>query len=232
VPASELERRRLPAGGEGRRDASTFLRRRDVSFVWLTHVVLRAISAATSRERAAVGPPAWDRPTEGTLPAVVPVNEIVHRSGRVVAQLDHLRVYPNGFTINLFVLTNPHLEEQRPGSAMLAASRLDVVHRWPRIGVRFADGRTAGREATFPGHLNVNVAKDDRGIPTEPILTMAGGGCSSHGWHCSVWVFPLPPDGPLEVYVAFPAADAPESKVVLDGALVRSAAERARVIWS
>ena len=175
------------------------------------------------------GPPAWDRPSEGTLPVVVPVNEIVHRSDRVVAQLDHLRVYPNGFTINVFALTNPHLDEER--LSMLAARGLDPGHRWPRIGVRFADGRTAGREATFHGgHLGV--AKDDRGIPTEPILTMAGGGGGSGGWHFSVWVFPLPPAGPLEVYVAFPAMDAPESKAVLDGGLVRSAGEQANVIWS
>ena len=176
------------------------------------------------------GPPAWDRPSEGTLPAVVPVHEIVHCSDRVVAELDYLRVYPNGFTINLFILTNPHLEEAAPASRILAAGQGHVVHRWPRIGVRFADGRTAGREATFPGHLDVT--KDDRGIPTEPILTMAGGGGGSHGWQFSVWVFPLPPAGPLEVYVALPAADAVESKVVIDGGLVRSAAERARVIWS
>jgi hypothetical protein len=178
------------------------------------------------------GPPAWDRPSEGTLGVVVPVNEIVHRSDAVVADLDYLRVYPNGFTINLFILTDPHLDEQGAGPRMLAGGRLDPVHRWPRIGVRFADGRAAGREGTLfhGGHLNV--AKDDRGIPTEPILTMAGGGGGSHGWDFSVWVFPLPPDGPLEVYVAFPAADVGESKVVLDGGLVRSAAARARVIWS
>jgi hypothetical protein len=67
------------------------------------------------------------------------------------------------------------------------------VHRWPRIGIHFSDGRAAGREATLfhGGHLNV--AKDDRGIPTEPILTMTGGGGGSHGWDFSVWVFPLPP---------------------------------------
>jgi hypothetical protein len=176
------------------------------------------------------GPPVWDRPSEGTLPVVVPVNEIVHRSDRVIAELDYLRVYPNGFTINLFILTNPHLGEEGPASRILMAGRGHVVDRWPRIGVRFADGRTAGREATFPGHLDV--AKDDRGIPTEPILTMAGGGGGSNGWQFSVWVFPLPPDGPFEVYVALPAADAVESKVVLDGGLVRSAAGQARVIWT
>ena len=176
------------------------------------------------------GPPAWDRPSEGTLGVVVPVNEIVHRRDAVVAELDYLRVYPNGFTINLFILVNPHLDEQGAGPRMLAGGRLGLAHRWPRIGVRFADGRTAGRGATAPGLINV--AKDNRGIPTEPILTMAGGGGGSHGWQYSVWVFPLPPDGPLEVHVALPTADAAESRVVLDGALVRAAAERARVIWS
>jgi hypothetical protein len=176
------------------------------------------------------GPPAWDRPSEGTLPVVVPVNEIVHRGERVVAELDHLRVYPNGFTINLFILTNPHLGEEGPASRILMTGLGHVEHGWPRIGVRFADGRTAGRDATFPGHFDV--AKDDRGMPTEPIIAMAGGGGGSHGWQFSVWVFPLPPAGPLEVYVALPAADAVESKVVLDGGLVRSAAERASVIWS
>jgi hypothetical protein len=174
-------------------------------------------------------PPAWDRPSEGTLPAIVPVGEIVHRSDDVVVELEHVRVYPNGFTINLFILTNPHVGQGRAGYGMLGGAGLDQALRFPRIGVRFADGRTAGREASFRGDLDV--AKDDRGIPTEPILTMTGGGGGSHGYHFGVWVFPLPPDGPLEVYVSLPAADDPESKVVLDGAVVRSVAERARVIW-
>jgi hypothetical protein len=37
-----------------------------------------------------------------------------------------------------------------------------------------ADGRTAGREATFLGHCGV--AKDDQGIPTVPAVDV-GGGC-------------------------------------------------------
>jgi len=57
---------------------------------------------------------------------------------------------------------------------MLVGAGLDPGQRFPRIGVRFADGRTAGREATFRGHLDVG--KDDGGIPTEPILTITGGG--------------------------------------------------------
>src|SRR3954452_23505734 len=62
--------------------------------------------------------PAWDRPSEGTLPAVVPVGETLIRGDSAVVELDVLRVYPNGFTINLFIVTNPQLEHTRPGFGM------------------------------------------------------------------------------------------------------------------
>jgi hypothetical protein len=175
-------------------------------------------------------PPAWDRPSEGTLPAIIPVGEIVHRGENVVVELEALRVYPNGFTINLFILTNPHVESMRPGFAMRAGAGSDPFSRFPRIGVRFADGRTAGRDAPFFGaHA---ASRDDAGIPTEPVLTMTGGGGGSNGFHFGAWVFPLPPDGPLEIYVSLPASGVNESKVTLDGGAVRAAAGRATVIWS
>jgi|SRR5918994_370537 hypothetical protein len=90
-------------------------------------------------------------------------------------------------------------------------------------------GPTAGREVTFLGHLDV--AKDDRGIPIEPILTMTGGGGGWHGWQFSAWGFHFRPTDLLRCTWHSPPW-MPESKVVLDGGLVRSAAERARVIWS
>lgn len=158
------------------------------------------------------------------MPALVPVGEIVHRGDAVVAEVQHLCVYPNGFTINLFILTNPHRATLEMGHPV------DPMRRFPRVGVRFADGRTAGRQTVgLPGSLDV--AKDDQGIPTEPIVRMTGGGGGSGGYHFGVWVFPLPPDGPLEVYVSLPASGGQEAKVVLDGGTVRAAAERATVVW-
>jgi hypothetical protein len=175
-------------------------------------------------------PPLWDRPSEGTLPALVPVGEIVHRGDDMVAEIQHLCVYPNGFTINLLILGNPHRATAATGHLMMLGAGADWARRVPRIGVRFADGRTAGRRAAgFPGAFDV--AKDEQGIPTEPIVRMAGGGGGSGGYHLGVWVYPLPPPGPLEVYVSLPAAGVEETKVVLDGGAVRAAADRARVIW-
>jgi hypothetical protein len=45
-------------------------------------------------------------------------------------------------------------------------------------------------------------------------------------------VFPLPPEGPLEIHVALPPPASGEISTVVDGSAVRAAAERARVIWS
>lgn len=174
-------------------------------------------------------PPIWDRPSEGTLPTILPVGEIVHRGDVVVIELECLRVYPNGFTVHLLILANPRLDPLGPHARLLHGVDPHLGHRFPRLGVRFADGRTAGREATLFGASEV--ARDHEGIPTEPVLRFLGSSGGSHEYHLTAWVFPLPPEGPLEVHVALPESDVPESYVALEGGLVRAAAERARVIW-
>jgi hypothetical protein len=68
--------------------------------------------------------------------------------------------------------------------------------------------------------------------PTEPFIGMAGGGGGMGAFHFGAWVFPLPPDGPLEIFVALPAAGMDEASVTLDGAAVRAAAQLAHVIWT
>ena len=166
-------------------------------------------------------PPLWDRPSEGTLGALLPVGEIVARADAVVASIDHLRVYPNGFGIDLMILRNPDLAQREQ-------LRMHGPDSWPRIGVRFADGRTAGRDR-FGGRA-FEARKDAAGVPTEPVLHPMGGGGGGAEYHMRVWVFPLPPDGPLDIYVQI--AELPEGRVTIDGARVREAAARAQVIWS
>lgn len=170
-------------------------------------------------------PPAWDRPSEGTLPAVIAVDALVHQNDDVAIAVDHLSVYPNGFTIHMLILLNPH--HTRDMGPMMRGG----PNRFPRVGVRFADGRTGGQSGpTFRGRLDLN--KDDQGIPTEPFVGMAGGmGGGSNGWRMGAWVFPLPPEGPLEIFIGLPAAGLDETSITLDGSAIRAAAERAIVIW-
>jgi len=76
------------------------------------------------------------------------------------------------------------------------------------------------------------VATDDVGFPLEPVIRMMGGGGGGSGWRTSAWVFPLPPSGPFDVFVALEAAGLAEASVTLDGTAVRAAADAARVVWS
>ncbi len=170
-------------------------------------------------------PPAWDRPSEGTIPAVLAVDAVAHQNDVVAVAVDHLEVYPNGFTIGLVVRVNPHRVRD-----MMEMLRVVGSSRWPQVGLRFADGRTA---SSGPGvGFRPDLPKDEHGVPTEPIVSMTEGRGGPGGWRASAWVFPLPPDGPLEVSVAFEAAGLTESTITVDGSAVRAAAERARIVWT
>ncbi len=168
-------------------------------------------------------PPLWDRPSEGTVPAVVPINALLFESDVVALAVDCLDVYPNGFTINFVRRVNPR--KVREALTMISAAGSEWT---PEVTVRFADGRTAKRGLLV-------VTKDQDGVPTEPIQTTTSrsGGGGPGGWRSSVWVFPLPPDGPLEILVALPAIGLSDPQsLTLDGYVVGAAAEKAKIIWT
>jgi hypothetical protein len=167
-------------------------------------------------------PPAWDRPSEGTLPATLAVNAVLGREERAVVAVPSLDVYPNGFLINVRILLDPNSAQEI--RAMLHGPRIGMV----RIGVRFADGRVGGRGLRGQGDL----ARDEEGFPTQPHVGHAGGGGGSGGWRFGAWVYPLPPEGPLEIFVALPPPSGREYSLVIEGEKVREAAQRASVIWS
>ena len=181
--------------------------------------------APTPRRWAA---PLWDRPSEGTIPAVVAVNEVIVRTEQVVVALELVRVYTNGFTLGLVALANPQDDDEESWSFFGLGGRGARGDRsFPRLGIRFADGRTAGRHSAW--HPD---ARDDRGMPTEPIVRMvnAGGG-GSGGMRANFWAHPLPPPGPLDIVVGLPGLDDLERVVTLDADRIISASHEARVIW-
>jgi len=177
---------------------------------------------ATRRDWA---PPFWDRPSEGTIPAVLAVDTLVLQNDVVAVAIDRLEVYPNGFMIGLLMRVDPRkLREMMEMLRPLGASR------WPRIEVRFADGRTA---EPGPGAGSIpDQAKDEHGVPIDPFMSIGSRGGAPDGWRAWAWIFPLPPDGPLEIRVALETAGLEESSVTIDGAAVRAAAERARAIFT
>ena len=158
------------------------------------------------------------------MPATLAVDALLNHDENAMVAVSHLDVFPNGFRVNVVILLNPHREPD------LRARMHQGPRQMVRIGVRFADGRAGGREVRR-GYLDV--PKDSEGIPTQPFVGFAGGGGGGNrGWSFGAWVFPLPPDGPLEIFVALPPPATGELSTVVDGSAVRAAAERARVIWT
>lgn len=168
-------------------------------------------------------PDTWKRPSEGTVPATVAVDALLHQDEAFVVTLPHLDVFPNGFRINLLILVNPDRVQDieariHPGSMNM-----------PRIGVRFPDGRIGGRVGM---RGRSDIPTDEQGLPTQPFVGSPAGGGGIGGWRFSAWVSPLPPDGPLAIFVALPSPATPELFTVVEGSTVRAAADRARVIWT
>jgi hypothetical protein len=152
------------------------------------------------------------------------VDALLHEDENSVWTIPNLDVYPNGFRINVALQLNPHRAQEIQSG----------IHRpmgMMRIGVRFADGRVGGQGGGHPHPGAVGIPKDEHGVPTDPIVGFSGGGGGGSGWRFGAWVFPLPPDGPLEIFVAPPAPLTGEFRAVLDGTAVRAAAEKARVVW-
>ena len=178
--------------------------------------------SATDHEWA---PPVWDRPSEGTVPVVLAVDALVLQNDVLAVAIDRLEVYPNGFMVNLLMRVDP----RRVGELMEMLRPLGR-NLWPGVALQFADGRTAGRG---PGIGSMpDVDKDEHGVPIEPFMSMGSRGGAPSGWRAWAWVFPLPPDGPLQIFVALESVGLEESSITIDGASVRAAAERARVIWT
>jgi hypothetical protein len=155
---------------------------------------------------------------------VLAIDAVVLQNDVVVVVVDRLEVYPNGFVINLLIRVDPRRVADLVG--MLGPHG---PNRWPRVAVRFADGTSAGRGQGI-GSLT-GLAKDEQGIPIEPFMNAGIFGGAPSGWGAWAWVFPLPPEGPLEIFAALEPAGLDESSITIDGTAVRSAAERARVIW-
>jgi hypothetical protein len=132
--------------------------------------------------------------------------------------IECVRVYPNGFVVEVSVLLDPRTS-QRPDHPM---------RQPPRLGVRFADGSEAGRHV--PQLELRSMRKDDRGVPIGPVVRMIGGG-GGPVFRTAFWVFSLPPAGPVDVFVSWPAVAPGEGLLRLEGADLLAASQRAQVIW-
>jgi hypothetical protein len=158
--------------------------------------------------------PAWSRGPLGMVPGVVPVALLVARTDTHAVLVDGLLVYPTGFDFDLVV-------RRRPGQPRERHHPMRVWDDGLRLEVRFADGRSVDNDPRrWPS------PSGDR-PPDPPLLYQSTSG--PDGGH--VWLWGLPPPGPLTFACRWPALQIPPSQAELDAGLVLEAAARATSLW-
>jgi hypothetical protein len=158
--------------------------------------------------------PEWFGPPEGWLGGFVPVRLVMARTPELLVCLGRGEAFPTGVQLEMQVIT------RRPthGSLSLHDDDNDL-----RLGVAFDDGRKwqgGRREGAFSDNM-----------PAGPILVPTGGGGSSNEWHQDLWLWPLPPAGPVTFALEWPREGIAETTVVIDGALFRAGADQAEQLW-
>jgi hypothetical protein len=171
-------------------------------------------------------------PCPNVVPGMAPVAAILARTGETVVAVTGIRAYPAGFgfTLNLRLrgLDPRQRREFWPFDEL-------GPHRgppWPdevlRLTIEFADGRLV----TNLDRPTVGSGYPD---PDRPMLSSGSGtGGGVDGWlfDMEYRARPLPPPGPLAFICSWPGRGIPTSRVKVDGAAIREAADAAVTLWS
>lgn len=163
-------------------------------------------------------PPEWSQPPDHILPATVALDLVIASRDGFAAWVAAVLVYPTGL---LFELAIVRRDRPAPDALRRPWFMQPGEPDGPRFGVGFADGRKAvvGRPVDGPGSR------------PDIMLSNNGGGGSDRRWTGRMWLWPLPPPGPLTFAFAWPDQGIDEATVDIDAPLLRAAAGRARELW-
>jgi hypothetical protein len=181
----------------------------------------RPVFPLPDKELYAYNGRAWvEAPDEYIVPAILPWSLPLGRAERTVVALRSIDVWPEAITLRISVYALDNLIEGGRG-------RLVDHSRTPDrdallIGVLFADGRRASSDT-------ISMPSPTR--PDAPVLRADTGGGSQFHFRHNIYVWPLPPGGPMTVVVQWLDRGIPETFTELDGAAIVEAARDAREIW-
>lgn len=168
----------------------------------------------------------WHGPPENALGGSVPLELLVGRSETAAVAFTNVTAYPSGFGFTLAVrLREPSTEPcyHRPPHELWSGEGAgDLPDRLLRFGFDLADGSKATSVGGFP------LIGDE---PAGPVLIGGAGGGGARSWDQRFWVWPLPPPGRMAAVCEWPSEGIALTRVELDAAPIREAADRAVVLW-
>jgi hypothetical protein len=164
-------------------------------------------------------PPEWSQPPENVMPAAVALDALVVRRDALAVWIADGLAYPTGLAFGIaVVLRHRPPPGRRPRGWFLGPGEPGG----PLFGAGFADGRRTATDRAL---------RSRDGGPPEIALGHRGGGGSDRQWHGRLWLWPLPPEGPLTFAFAWPEEGVEEVTVEVDSAPIRAAAARAVELW-
>lgn len=170
-------------------------------------------------------------PCTNVVPGMAPVAAVLARTGETVVAVTGIRAYPAGFGFTL----NLRLRNlQRRGGREFWPFHELGPHRgppWPdeilRLTIQFTDGRSV---------TNIDPSPRDPEVPAfeQPMMSSGpgtGGGVDGWSFDMEYRVRPLPPPGSLAFICVWPGRGIPPSRIEVDGAAIRAAADAAVTLW-
>lgn len=173
--------------------------------------------------------PRWNPPVD-EMPALVPIGEAIAVTDTVAIVVSHARVFRNGVDIVIDRRTRRGDRPRREWDALQWSSQGSPIAPEPdrlRYGMALGDGQ----------HLLLDGppwTPDGDELLGHSLMASGGGGSGGPDYTVNVdgmWLYPLPPEGPLEIVTQWPAEGIPESRVVLDGGALRARAADSRKVW-
>ena len=180
--------------------------------------------------------PRWWGPPEDELPAFFPVSDVVASTEHAAIALVGVAVHSEGLEFRLERRLRRHelakddwnnlcaafMEHHPWGGPVASGGRL-------RFGLVLGDGeRVLADRSPFGGG-------DPMSEPGGHVLNRRGGGGGGGGRSFSgtdeLWLWPLPPAGPIELVLQWPALGIGEERILLDGTAIIALAPRARPLW-
>jgi hypothetical protein len=171
-------------------------------------------------------------PPENEFPAGVGLTVLLGRTEDAAVGITQFEAFSTGFRFTIAVRTR----RPRPALAYGGLSALINSYAIPGVeialedrlllGIEYADGQRASNLQ--------DMGTSRSGAETEGqrmLFFQAGGGGGEHSVDFTYWVSPLPPEGPMTFVLAWPNFGMPESRTVLDSALIRDATQHVLTLW-
>lgn len=180
--------------------------------------------------------PAWWGPPGDELPVLLPVGEILAATEHVSIALIGALVHREGVELRVERRLRRHGLPLRAWNDLVGRFTEHGMFGPPedpaarlRFGLVLGDGEQVLDGSPFvPG-------ADPSTPPERHSLTRngggGGGGGSSYSGSDALWLWPLPPEGPVELVMQWPALGIDETRAVLDGSSIRELAQRAAPLW-